>query len=417
MGGTSIKEYYFKLLGSIENKILTANKDSILSTDIQELVDYFIGNDAIEPVALLGNPELVEHDRKIADTGVNPNILIERRNGSGRNLGFTFHFHVQPNHNLSKFIRYEGSTYTLDGFESKLKDFGDNCITYEFNFESGDLGREMNAISEKITSVTQKVQKVVGWKNNEVEEENRSLRQRVIAKLEKRRKELAEIDTFMSSVKSISPYKIIETPGAPFRELSIKDKPILKVSSQSTANPIKEYVINEADVIRILDYLDPICHTFEKTPCSFKGLGETDFRGILLASLNGAFQSDATGETFIKNGKTDICIRIDKAQILVFELKLWSGAAAYNLAINQLLGYNTWRQSHGVLITFCRNRNFSDILKGIPNTIQSHNQYHSGFREVKEHYFKSNFSFPEDTGRSIVIHHLFYNIHCQDGLD
>jgi Holliday junction resolvase len=129
-----------------------------------------------------------------------------------------------------------------------------------------------------------------------------------------------------------------------------------------------------------------------------------------LSTLNSIFEGKATGETFSKKGKTDIYLNIDKGSILVFECKIWAGEKLYQETIDQVRRYLTWRHNFGVMITFAKNKDFSNILKNAKETIQNSTSYVSGFRVIDETHFISIHKI-EDDGKEVEIHHLFYNLH------
>ena len=59
--------------------------------------------------------------------------------------------------------------------------------------------------------------------------------------------------------------------------------------------------------------------------------------------------------------KGSVYLNIDKGNVLICECKIWGGQALYGKTIDQLLGYLTWRQNFGIMITFVKQKNFSKI--------------------------------------------------------
>ena len=57
-------------------------------------------------------------------------------------------------------------------------------------------------------------------------------------------------------------------------------------------------------------------------------------------------RGDASGERFRRKGKTDICVEVANRAAFVGECKTWGGPKVANDAIDQLLGYLTWRDCH-----------------------------------------------------------------------
>jgi hypothetical protein len=72
-------------------------------------------------------------------------------------------------------------------------------------------------------------------------------------------------------------------------------------------------------------------HVMELSPHAFSAMGEEDQRSHFLVQLNGAFQGQATGETFNFQGKTDIliCICVDGKNTFIAECKFWKGEKSF----------------------------------------------------------------------------------------
>lgn len=152
------------------------------------------------------------------------------------------------------------------------------------------------------------------------------------------------------------------------------------------------------------------CLQFEKTPITYNKLDEPNLRDLLLSNLNSIFEGKATGETFNNKGKTDIYLNIDKGNILVAECKFYGGEKLYFKTIEQILGYLTWRQNYGIMISFCKQKNFSKILGDTQSIITSHSSYESGFTSINPSHLISKHTLPTDDYKYVEIHHLYYNL-------
>ena len=62
------------------------------------------------------------------------------------------------------------------------------------------------------------------------------------------------------------------------------------------------------------------------------------------------------------------------------------------------------------MITFVRNKNFSDVVGKIEQTIKSSNSYINGYRKMNDTHFVSRHVI-EDDKKEVEIHHLFYNLY------
>jgi hypothetical protein len=113
--------------------------------------------------------------------------------------------------------------------------------------------------------------------------------------------------------------------------------------------------------------------SFERTPGTYIVHDEEELRDIVLSHLNVYFLGGATGETFRKKGKTDILIQDQDRSAFVGECKVWQGPQSLQEAIDQLLGYLTWRDCKAALILFNKhNRSLGSMQESIPATFASH---------------------------------------------
>lgn len=87
------------------------------------------------------------------------------------------------------------------------------------------------------------------------------------------------------------------------------------------------------------------------------------------------FAGEASAETFNFGGKTDIVLRFAGRNLFVAECKFWKGAASLRAAVDQLLGYATWRDTKLALLVFNRGRKLSSVLARVMPTLRSHPQF------------------------------------------
>jgi hypothetical protein len=132
-------------------------------------------------------------------------------------------------------------------------------------------------------------------------------------------------------------------PGAPSPKPIALEKRTIKPLPSTPRVTSVEYGIKDADYEHILAIIRHEGRTFETTPATYKGMDEYDLRNILLAHLNGHYKGNATGETFRGMGKTDIRIEFENRAAFIAECKIWRGPAELVDALDQILGYLTWR--------------------------------------------------------------------------
>jgi hypothetical protein len=139
--------------------------------------------------------------------------------------------------------------------------------------------------------------------------------------------------------------------------------------------PLSGTKISEQEYTDILRRLRSVSTFMERSPATFAQHGEEETRDFFLAYLNGEYRGGATGETFNASGKTDILIRVQDRNTFIAECKLWTGAKAFGKAVDQLLGYLTWRDCKCALLVFNRNRNSAAVRAEMHATITSHAEY------------------------------------------
>ena len=161
------------------------------------------------------------------------------------------------------------------------------------------------------------------------------------------------------------------------------------------------------------DILSVIRHTsatFERTPDTYAGFGEEDYRNVLLAGLNGNFHGAAGGECFRGNGKTDICIEQENRAAFVAECKIWKGPAKLRKAIRQLDGYLTWRDSKASLIVFSKNKDFHSVVSSVRACLEKDELFRS-LREITKNEFDCVFASETNVGQLLRMRVFAFDVH------
>lgn len=202
-------------------------------------------------------------------------------------------------------------------------------------------------------------------------------------------------------------------PGAPSIapvKIGIRRPPRLPVPPETGLKP--EPGIDDEAYERILHFIRHQGRTFERTPATFAVHGEEDLRNIILAQLNAHFEGRAGGEVFRGRGRTDISIEQENRAAFVAECKLWNGPAGLTGALDQLLGYLTWRDRKASLMIFNRkNKNFSAILKKLPDTVKRHALFICDLLCEEAGEWRVRMRSKEDEGRRVMVHIFAFNLY------
>lgn len=174
--------------------------------------------------------------------------------------------------------------------------------------------------------------------------------------------------------------------------------------------------ISEKAYLQITNAIFKYGKNMEKTPSSYKTFGEEDFRNLFLPHLNSISTSTTTtGETFNKNGKTDILVQnTDGENLFIAECKLWKGEAQLKEAIDQLLErYVTWRDSKLAIIVFNKDmKDFSGLITKAHSALKSHSKY----KRMEQASDNTNqifiFKHPQDENKEVKVTLLLFNYYA-----
>ncbi len=163
----------------------------------------------------------------------------------------------------------------------------------------------------------------------------------------------------------------------------------------------------------ILKAIKNTAMTWERTPNSYRYMGEEALRDALLASLNGLFPGRANGETFRKNGKTDISIENEERTAFVAECKMWTGERTVPKALAQLDSYLTWRDRKTALIYFVNRKDFLAITDKMQAVLNKQKNLQS-IQSLDRNEFVCQMSSTRTPGHMINIRVLLFNLHSDE---
>jgi hypothetical protein len=409
-----MSDYYRDQQNNIEAKILNENDETVLYSDTGELVEHYCSYHAFVPIEF--DPERqqsIEFKKELRT------VPADRREEPYRYEGDTvFEYEsvvvtmpIIPNENIHHILSLVSSTHYLSG-EPGVS-IGQDALYMSIDIKGYGFKYDDDQVAKEVNSAVEKVKQWIGWKNQDIINENKNLKSYLHNFITERKTKLeADNQRIASLVKKISiPLKQKENEAV--TRIKLDPKPLVKRIKPNPKLP-EEYMLDRSKVLDIISIIDNQGRQFEKTPKTYKNFEEEGLRDVILVSLNSIFEGRATGETFSHKGKTDIYLNIDKGNILICECKIWGGQALYKKTIDQLMGYLTWRHNFGIMITFVKQKNFSKVLSEIPTIAQQHASYRSGFHQNAAHHFSSRNILSHDEGKYVDVHHLFYNLYSVD---
>lgn len=212
-----------------------------------------------------------------------------------------------------------------------------------------------------------------------------------------------DLATYLATKKLLKDQGLVASLGFPLRKRpdvpttytvpEVRRKVIPKPPPASRTAYIPEPTIEMAEYENILSIIQRTATILERSPQAFREMDEENLRDQFLVPLNSHYEGQITGETFNYSEKTDILIRDGDRSVFVAECKIWRGPKSLSNAIDQLLGYATWRDTKTAILVFNRNRKLTEVLEQIPDILKSHSN------------FKRMMDFPSQTGFRCVLAH------------
>ena len=281
---------------------------------------------------------------------------------------------------------------------------GKDELSFVYDRTTGGAGEIPKEFQEDLKRLKQSL----NWVKNDVVKFNSAIATTINQGINARREKL------------LQDRQLVESIGYPLRakegmsntyvwpEVRRKVAPQLPKVSGEPYSP--EPALGMDDYENILSICSSMTNVMERSPRAFKALGEEDLRTNFLLHLNGHYEGQATGETFNYEGKTDILVRAQDKNIFIAECKVWAGSQGFKDAIDQLLGYTSWRDTKTALLVFNRNAAMSTVLNWIPEVARKHPNYKAERDYSSETGFRYIFGHRDDPNRELTLTVLVFDV-------
>ena len=351
------------IIDSVTNEIKALDNEYVLKASEAELEEYFTEKALIEPLVLHSDQQYirnqsgtqidVSHDFRRA---VFPG---ERAVVRGTKIDIAIPFEGDP-----MLWSVRASTWSSGGYPDIEVKNGEILLSISFPDDSANPDQLKTDISRNIKSL----EDAVGYLKNDVANHNNSVPNTVKQAL-KRKLELAQATTGAVAALGI-PVKRSDASPTFTIPAKRRTRPTKRPSVETGAYQ-PEPVLDEKEYQHILEIIRSMSLVIERNPASFSALDEESIRDHFLLQLNGHYEGGATGETFNASGKTDILIREDNKNVFIAECKFWRGQKVFVEAVDQLLGYLTWRDSKCALMIFNRTKDSNAVRAKMHEAMES----------------------------------------------
>ncbi len=376
------------------------SESRILNTSTEDLCSYFVEKYSVEPLVLDESAIQMDYGDARVDVSQRFEYGIIDRSGPYYITGTRIVFHV-PFEGDRELFKCRPSTFKLS---SPRADVRGNELVFVYEGTTHDA----RGIKEQFDRDLSSVQENLGWIASDVDRFNSGIRENVSGQIDQRRTKLFQDREIVADLG----FPLRRRSGVPSTyaapEVKRRIVPKLPPVSSDPSEPDPTLPMNEYE--HVLEVISNMAIVMERRPKAFKDMGEEDLREHFLVHLNGQYEGQATGETFNYEGRTDILVRVQGRNIFIAECKFWRGSADLKKAIDQLLGYISWRDTKVALLIFNRDTDMSTVLKNAPEAVQEHPNWKSNCDYDHETGFRYAFTHRDDPGQTITLTVLVFNV-------
>ena len=383
-------------------EIEALENDYVLKASPAELERHYVSQVTVTPLALDAKNHYIDSEK-----GTQIDVSHDfRRGGFGRErivvkgtlIDIAIPFTGDP-----VLWRIRPSSFSLSGYpELEIRD---DVVVFSCSFpdDSPEPERLKADIERSISSLAGAVSNLAADVENHNDEASRKVR----AALERK---LSKAKAAVSAVAGLGiPIKQRPSPATFVVPTKRRESPV----SQPSVPKEKfapEPVLDQREYEYILGILKSMALVIERSPGSFASLDEEAIRTHFLLQLNGHYEGLATGETFNSSGKTDILIRADNRNVFIAECKFWRGSRSFSDALDQLLGYLSWRDSKCALLIFNRTKGSSAVRKKMHEIMLAKAEYRKTINYDANGDSRYVFVKESDPGREIQVHAMLFDI-------
>ena len=394
--------FYGKDLGALIRRYETAIKEEverwdrrrILASSESDLVTYLVDKYSLDPPRLLREQIYIENEgeAKIDVSGRFEYGIWDR--GSPHFVPGSFVTVAIPFEGDDDLFGFQASTYSLNPPRGRVS--GSNVL---ISFQDVKLDAERTR--EEIDATLGRIDESLGWIRNDCSEWNGRVAS-VAGQCVRYRKDRLLEQADMVSALGLPMIRRPDSAVVSAIPVVRKKRPVeLPPSPKEAFRP--EPALPDAEYDHILTVIDHMSQNIERSPSTFVQMKEEQIRDLILVNLNGHYEGDATGETFNAQGKTDILIRADDRNVFIAECKFWAGPKSLLAAIDQILGYLTWRDTKAALLLFCKNLDFTNTLSSIATAVPEHPNFKRELKKISDTHVRYLFRQKDDSVRDLYL--------------
>ena len=382
-----------------EIESLDANR--LLNTAPADLVAYLVEKFKVEPVRLRRDEWYAEPTKE---------IQVDVRYDQMRWIRDTSRPALVPGERTEVRVPFDGESELFYSQPNTMSSsppravIEKNEVVLRYDMPS-DAPREVRPL---IDQTLNEIEQYLGWQRTLIDAHNTALPQVAQQAIEQRRTRLLAQSQRASSLGI--PVRARTDAPKTYAVPTVRRKatPTLPPATTAQFEPEPTWAMDQYE--HALKIVQDMALVMERSPDAFKSMDEEALRQSFLVQLNGQFEGKATGETFNMSGKTDILLREGDRNVFIAECKFWKGPKGFNEAIDQLLGYTTWRDSKTAILVFNRGTDTSTVLTGIDASVKAHANFKRAINWPHESGFRYVLHSKGDTNRELILTVLVFHV-------
>jgi hypothetical protein len=377
---------------------LDANR--LLNTAPEDLKSYLVAKYRVEPLRLLRDDWYADHHDMPVDVRHDPMRWIDDKSRPV----------MVPGERIEVRVPFEGEGelfYARPNTMSSSPPRGvveKNELVLRYDSPS-DAPRDVRPLVDRTLA---EIEQYVGWQRAMLDAHNNTLPTAATQVIEQRRERLLAQSQRAAALGI--PIKRRDDAPRTYAIPTVRKRasPTLPPASGAAFAPEPTWAMEQYE--QALKIVQDMALVMERSPEAFRAMDEEALRQHFLVQLNAQFEGKATGETFNMSGKTDILLREGDRNVFIAECKFWKGPKAFSEAIDQLLGYATWRDGKTAILVFNRGTETSTVLSGIDVVAKGHTNFKRAVSWPHESGFRFVFHSNGDSNRELILTVLVFHV-------
>ncbi|MCW0371302.1 MULTISPECIES: hypothetical protein [Xanthomonas] len=381
-----------------EIEALDANR--LLNTAPEDLKDYLIERHGVTPISLLRDQWHADHQEVLVDVRHDQRRWIDDRNQPAMVAGERFEVRI-PFEGEAELFYARANTFNMNPPRATI-DKNELVLRYD-----SPADQPLN-IRPLVDRALMDIEQHLHWQHGMIDAHNKALPHAADKAIQQRRARLLAQSARADALGI--PIKRRDDAPKTYAIPAVKRRaaPILPPATTAQFRPEPTWAMEQYE--QALKIMQDMALVMERSPKAFKSMNEEALRQHFLVQLNGQFEGRATGETFNMEGKTDILLREGDRNVFIAECKFWKGPKVFSAALDQLMGYATWRDGKTAILVFNRGTDTSTVLTGIDAAAKAHPNFKRPLNWPHESGFRYIFHSNEDSNREITLTVLVFHV-------